>query len=150
VKERLLKHIRVTASGCWEWVGRVDEDGYGRIEYEGKDQPASRVMWIVCKGPIPADVLVCHTCDNPPCINPDHLFLGSNAENTADSVAKGRRKGINLGESNNMTSLTDEVVRQIRSEEASGVTQIEIARKRGIPKVTVHNVVRRKTWKRVA
>jgi hypothetical protein len=145
-----MRKVRVTASDCWEWTGRKDKDGYGRIEFENRDRPASRVMWIVTNGPIPPGKQVCHTCDNPPCINPDHLFLGTNLDNVIDSIKKGRKIGFNIGETNNMTSLTGELVSQIRAEYAKGTAQVEIGKLFAIPKVTVHNIVKRKTWKHVA
>src|ERR1017187_469479 len=147
LKDRLLRRIQVTASGCWEWTGFRDKDGYGRINVNGKETVASRAMWTVCKGQMPPGQQVYHSCDNPPCINPNHLFLGTALDNALDSMNKGRKKGINLGEANNTTAPTTELVLQIRSEYTRGVPQTEIANNLAVHKVTVHNIVRRKTWK---
>jgi len=86
--------VRGAPDACWEWQGATDKDGYGRIGRGGRgapNNPAHRVAFEISRGPIPYGLLVCHHCDNPPCCNPAHLFLGTHQDNQADKVAKGRQ-----------------------------------------------------------
>jgi len=100
-------------------------------------------------GPIPTGYLVCHHCDNPSCVRPSHLFVGTPADNTADMVAKGRARGAShKGEAHPGRRLTDELVREIRDRYAAGgVTQKALAEDYGVVKSTVGMIVRGETWK---
>jgi hypothetical protein len=92
--ERLWSRVDIRGpNDCWEWKGKCSAGGYGRIRIGGGGSPesaASRVAWIITNGDIPEGLFVCHRCDNPPCCNPAHLFLGTAQDNVADMVAKGR------------------------------------------------------------
>jgi hypothetical protein len=78
---------------CWLWLGSVNKDGYGKTKLAGKHMTTHRLSWIFHRGPIPEGLEVLHTCDNPPCVNPDHLWLGTNLDNQRDAAEKGRHAG---------------------------------------------------------
>lgn len=89
--DKLLDRRRITDAGCWEYTGSLMTVGYGAVPVsKGKTMGAHRAAWEVWRGPIPVRLCVCHTCDNRKCFNPDHLWLGTKKQNTADMVAKGR------------------------------------------------------------
>ncbi len=90
VGDRLWSRVVLRPRGCWLWTGARRRDGYGTIWFNGRPEAVHRVAWMLSNGPIPDGLFVCHTCDNPPCCRPSHLFLGTPADNTRDSVTKGR------------------------------------------------------------
>jgi hypothetical protein len=91
--ERFWAKVRITP-GCWLWMAAVNDRGYGRftLDRTGKLIPAHRFAWSAENGPIPPGLLVCHSCDNPPCVNPAHLWLGTQSDNMIDCLAKGRHR----------------------------------------------------------
>lgn len=137
---------RNDATGCLEWQGSRDRDGYGTLRAGRRDHKAHRVAYERAHGPVPAGRVVCHTCDNPPCCEPSHLFLGTVAENNADRQSKGRQaRGVRSA----WAKLTDHMVRQVRALVASGASQQAVADLFGIHQTTVSAIHRRRAWAHV-
>lgn len=149
---------------CWEWTGGKTVAGYGLFCTEGNRHVlAHRFAYELAYGAIPDGLLVCHSCDNPPCCNPDHLWLGNDAVNAADMVAKGRstrgdRHGLRQhpekaahGERHTHAKLREVDVIAIRTRYAAGgVTMQALANEYGINCSAISNVITRRNWKHVA
>lgn len=134
-------------SGCLLWGGTVTRDGYGQVTISNKRVYIHRVVWEESNGAIPKGFCVCHKCDTPSCINPDHLFAGSVADNMADKTLKGRARGGSLsGEKNKMSKLTSDDVKQIVALVKSGVKGTHIADRFGVNKNTVYDIKNGKRW----
>ncbi len=139
------------AGACWLWVACTDGHGYGTISVKNRPVKAHRVAWELTYGPIPGRLWVLHKCDNPPCCNPAHLFLGTAVDNSADMVSKGRgRYTPGEGESNGKAKLTNEIVRSIRAEYAAGgITQMQLSAKYNVTQAQISLIVLRKEWKHI-
>lgn len=133
---------------CWPWTGMIGKWGYGTINIRGKSWRAHRLAWHVHKGiPVPDQLFVCHHCDNPACVNPDHLFLDTHRGNMTNMRLKGRQHGSEmLGESNGQAKLDAEKVLQILKDQR---TQKQIADEFGIHQSNVYLIKSGKGWNHV-
>jgi hypothetical protein len=135
-------------SGCWTWTGRINACGYGQLGVSGKLRSAHRLAYESSVGSIPDGVQVCHKCDVRSCVRPDHLFLGTQADNIRDMVSKGRaRGGSHLGERNGRSKLSADQVREILA--ANGLTQRQIAAHFGVSQTLIGRIRSGKNWSQV-
>lgn len=139
--EKFLGRYKVLDNGCWEYQGVKNCYGYGRVYIGRKHTVAHRYMYQLKKGVIPKGMLVLHKCDNPSCVNPDHLFLGTHTDNMNDMIKKKRNRKCE----NYSRKLNYEKAESIRSENNKSIS--EIARKYDISRSTVRDVLDHNTWK---
>lgn len=165
------------SDACWNWNGTKDKNGYGRISIDGQRISAHRLSWGLHNGAIPKNIQVCHVCDNPACVNPRHLFLGTQADNMKDKQAKGRcpqpsnngkwygslnpatgkKHGTHTkpesrptGERNGSVKLTAIDVILIREEYSKGgTTERKLAQKYGVSRSNIGRILRRENWTHV-
>lgn len=132
---------------CWPWAGARRPRGYGNVNHGGSTKLAHRLAWELTHGPIPDGMVVCHRCDNPPCCNPAHLFLGTTQDNVDDARVKGR---LPRGERVWAAKLTVDAVREIRRLATAGVTRKALAVRFGVTRNHIDRLVTRKQWRHVA
>jgi hypothetical protein len=145
---RFLEAIDINPNGCWIWNKSLDSKGYGNCWCDGKMEHAHRVSWKIHHGVIPAGIWVLHHCDVRDCVNPMHLFLGTNDDNMRDMDVKGRRRSA-VGEINGRSKLTEQAVRQIRAMHERGYSQAMMCRRFRVSASVMGRVVHHKSWKHV-
>jgi hypothetical protein len=170
--ERFWPKVDMTGD-CWTWTARRDVDGYGRFRPDGAnvgDTGAHRVALALSGVVLDSTDLVCHHCDNPPCVRPSHLFVGAPIDNTADMMRKGRHRSGNTtltaargarnaralypertarGERSGQARFKEDDIREMRAAYAGGETQVSIAKRYGTAQGTISYIVLRKGWKHV-
>lgn len=155
---------------CWVWTGCTDKDGYGEARIKGLGARAHRIAYALTHGPIPTGLCVCHTCDNPRCVRPDHLWLGTVSDNNRDrqqkgrtTGAKGRANGMNTrpdkhwsqlypemasqfrGENSVRAKLTSAQAEEIRTRKAIGISVVQLTREYGVCETTIYNILKGRT-----
>jgi len=144
--ERFWMNVNKATEGCWVWRGGKTGAGYGALQENKKFILAHRLSYEIHNGAIPEGMVVCHKCDNPSCVNPDHLFIGTQAENMLDKKNKGRAKGAHKGGEHALAKLDSAKVCEIRNLMASGVKHREITKKYKISMSTLTDIKSGKTW----
>lgn len=132
-------------STCWLWTASTRGKGYGGFHSHGVMYAAHRFSWILKHGSVPEGLHVLHRCDNPACVRPSHLFLGTNADNVADKMSKKRHRNLQ-GEKHPLSKLTDQDVKQIRKLQSEGALHRELAKQFNVTKGTIGFIIRQETW----
>lgn len=153
VTERFWPKVAVGGpDDCWEWQAARMPHGYGAFRIggrKGKTHAAHRWLWSQLNGEVPEDMFICHHCDNPPCCNPRHLFLGTHADNMRDMFAKQRRQAA-LGEQNGKSKATENLVRHIRATYTGRRGELkELIQTTGLHKNTLQAILTRRTWRHI-
>jgi len=145
--KRFWNKVVKRTNGCWEWTASIAWNGYGRFKYAGKMALAHRVSYILKYGPVPDGMMVCHTCDNRKCVNPDHLFLGSHQDNMDDMVTKGRGATKDQTRAKNGNAkLSENDVMTIKGRLEQGDKNTHIAKDFGVHHSTISAIKRSVSW----
>jgi hypothetical protein len=145
---RFWRMVDMSGDGCWPWRGATWSRNYGCFRYKGRPTSAHRVAWLLERGPIPKGMFVLHACDNPPCVNPEHLFLGTSSDNAFDREKKGRG-GVH-GEDHGNAVLTTKQVKKMRQLKTRGMSLSEIAKRFDfVTKSCIWGVLNGNNWRHV-
>ena len=143
LKQKLLGNIIKTERGCWIWKKYKNKEGYGAMRINGNILKTHKASYQVFNGEIGEGLIVCHKCDVPPCINPDHLFLGTNRDNKYDSINKKRH---NAGSNHGKTKLTEEDIIKMRRYSKLGFKNVTLARRFKLSPWTISEIITHKLW----
>lgn len=148
-KKRFFAKVKINEeTGCHEWTAHRHTFGYGGFKLNGKSYGAHRIAWVIANGPIPEGMCICHKCDNPCCVNHEHLFLGTHSDNMADKARKGRcpKMPNQKGEKHYQHRLSKKDVLKIRSMKETYAT---IAKMYGVSKSAIQHIKTKRTWKHI-
>jgi hypothetical protein len=153
VYERFSTKYNILDSGCWKWKGALDKDGYGDFwvtlsKNTKRNFAAHRASWELFRYEIPQGLSVLHKCDNPWCVNPDHLFLGTQMDNIRDRDSKNRWKP-RYGETNPVSKLTSAQVIEIRKLLSNGCRGMDVAAKFNVTKQNICSINKNRTWRQL-
>lgn len=152
IEKRFWGKVDKTKS-CWIWNGATNYAGYGVIGLGGRDQGnilAHRFSYEIHHGKIKYGNFICHKCDNPPCVNPSHLFQGTNQDNVSDMIRKNRNFSV-IGENNHFNKLSKEAIIEIRSQYKRNIIGYKkLAKKYGVVFSCIQAIVNRKNWKHLS
>jgi len=156
-KEKFLEHMfgrreivkRSMSTPCWEWTGCRNKRGYGTVMFQGKVWRTSRLAWFLAKGHHPGNMEVCHQCDNPPCFNPEHLFLGTHSDNMENAASKSRLVS-HKGEDHGCAKLTEIDVKEIRRLYVPRTNSRHVLAKRfNVSHNTIWMIANKRMWRHV-
>jgi hypothetical protein len=150
LEERMAMQTAAGGSNeCHLWIGTTVGHGHGQVRRPGgKRDMAHRVAWEMVNGPVPPGMWVLHKCDNPPCVNPAHLYIGNHADNTRDMVARGRAAG-RPGSTHPSHKLVESQVLDIRAKRADGVSVRELIAQYGVSEMSIRKIEWRRTWRHI-
>ena len=155
MKKSFEKNV-IRKEGCWGWKGSVAKGGYPVMTCRkacGPDR-GHRTSWVIHNGKIPEGLFVCHSCDNPICTNPDHLWIGTHKQNNDDKIAKCRQSNIppphKVGSENGSSKLKEDQVKEIKILLKKGLTSRDIGKQYGVSKTTILRIKTGKNWSHIA
>lgn len=144
-EERFKLSYKIRDDGCWLWAIHCDSKGYGVMGINNKKIMAHRFSYELYVGKIPEKMVVCHKCDNPSCVNPDHLWVGTQRDNIIDMVKKGRSKHP-IGEKNHLTKLSRDEVINIKCSLLNNVSGNKLAKKYGVTRTSIYKIKNGVSW----
>lgn len=145
-----IKLSKANKKGCINWLGSKNKKGYGKLSYNGKLILSHRFSYLIYYGYLDDNLFVCHRCDNPSCVNPKHLFLGTPKDNMKDASVKGRCVLPNQkGQNHPHSKLTDKKVKEIKKLMKSGASGLKVAKKYNVDNSVIYDIKNGRSWKHI-